>query len=290
MQESALDLLEEGVLSGGENYKIYRLVTPTERVVPKRVKQYITASLGFDNYRMYVNDQSYWRLYYRTAFDNQGAVDHLYLAEVDGEFAARVWFAYSRRSGFGNFGNVYTETEHRQKGLMNILMKHCVEGFNASDAKMICCSTGSKIAAASYVKSGFHLIYGGETGPLCLLKKEYGEHFFDMAKKYYSDNEIVKIRPGTIDDQYDCDKIMDKLPEMRANRPAPPPEAGCFVTEYRIAYQEVLNGNGKILAAENRAGVCVGYSWQLNLYGKTVSHAVLHPDCRDQAEKMLNFD
>lgn len=290
MQESALDLLEEGVLSGGENYKIYRLVTPTERVVPKRVKQYITASLGFDNYRMYVNDQSYWRLYYRTAFDNQGAVDHLYLAEVDGEFAARVWFAYSRRSGFGNFGNVYTETEHRQKGLMNILMKHCVAGFEASDAKMLCCSTGNKIAAASYIKSGFHLIYGGEVGPLCLLKKSCGNHFLDVAKKYYSDNRIVKVRPGTIDDQYDCDKILDKLPEMRANPPEPAPEAGCFVTEFRIACQEMLNGNGKVLVAENSSGVCVGYSWKLNLFGREVTRVVLHPDCRNQNDLMLNFE
>ncbi|MBQ4315508.1 MAG: GNAT family N-acetyltransferase [Lentisphaeria bacterium] len=290
MSDSALELLETTVLSTGENCKVYRLITPTEKVVPKRVIQYVISSLGYDNYRKYVNDQNYWRLYYRTAFSNQGAVDHLYLAEVNGEFAARVWFAYSRRSGFGNFGNVYTETEHRQKGLMSILMRHCVAGFEASDAKMLCCSTGSKIAAASYVKSGFHLIYGGETGPLCLLKKELGDHFSDVAEKYYKDNKIVKVRPGTIDDQYDCDKILDKLAAMRANRSEPPPEAGCFVTEYRIAFQESLNGNGKVLVAENSMGAAVGYSWQLNLYGRKVTHVVLHPDCRDQRELMLNFD
>ena len=289
MPDSALDLLEEGCLAGGECYKIYRLITPTERVIPKRVKQYITASLGFDEYRKYVNDQNYWRLYYRTVLDNQGAVDHLYLAEVEGEFAARVWFAYSKRSGFGNFGNVYTETEHRQKGLMSILMKHCAAGFESSDAKMLCCSTGSKVAAANYIKSGFHLIYGGETGHMCLLKKECGKHFLDMAEKYYSNNLIVKVRPGTIDDQYDVDKIMDKLPAMRSNPPEPPPESGCFITEYRIAYQEVLNGNGKILVAENSSGVCVGYSWKLKIYGREVTHTVLHPDCRHQKDLLLKF-
>ena len=289
MNDSALELLEESTLFTGEQLKVYRLITPSEKVVPKRVIQYMIASLGYDEYRKYVNDQNYWRLYYRTAFENKGAVDHLYLAEVNGEFAARVWFAYSRKSGFGNFGNVYTETEHRKKGLMSILMKHCTAGFESSDAKMLCCSTGNKIAAASYVKSGFHMIYGGETGPMCLLKKSCGNHFFEMAEKYYSDNKIVKVRPGTIDDQYDCDKILDKLPAMRENRPAPPPEAGCFVTEYRIAYQEMLSGNGKVLVAENSSGVCVGYSWKLKLYGKEVSHAVLHPDCRDQIDLMFSF-
>lgn len=290
MSDSALELLENGILSNGEPFKVYRLITPAEKTVPKQVIQYMIASLGYDNYRKYVNDQNYWRLYYRTAFDSQGAVDHLYLAEVNGSFAARVWFAYSRNSGFGNFGNVYTEPEHRRKGLMGILMKHCVAGFEASSAKMLCCSTGSKFAAASYIKSGFHLIYGGETGPLCLLKKQYGNHFLDMAEKYYSDNKIVKVRPAVIDDQYDCDKILDKLPAMRSDPPEPPPEAGCFVTEFRIAYQEMLNGSGKVLVAENSSGVCVGYSWQLNIFGKTVSHAVLHPDCRDQKNLMLNFD
>ena len=258
MNDSALELLEESTLFTGEQLRVYRLITPNEKAVPKSVIQYIIASLGYDEYRKYVNDQSYWRLYYRTAFENKGAVDHLYLAEVNGEFAARVWFAYSRKSGFGNFGNVYTEPEHRKKGLMTVLLKHCSAGFEASDAKMLCCSTGSPHAAASYVKIGFHMIYGGETGPMCLLKKSCGNHFFEMAEKYYSDNKIVKVRPGTIDDQYDCDKILDKLPAMRENRPTPPPEAGCFVTEYRIAYQEMLNGNGQILVAENSSGVCVG--------------------------------
>ena len=125
MNDSALELLEESILFTGEQLKVYRLITPSEKVVPKRVIQYMIASLGYDEYRKYVNDQNYWRLYYRTAFENKGAVDHLYLAEVNGEFAARVWFAYSRKSGFGNFGNVCTETEHRKKGLMSILMKHC---------------------------------------------------------------------------------------------------------------------------------------------------------------------
>jgi GNAT superfamily N-acetyltransferase len=285
-----MQLLEESTLSTGEQLKVYRLITPAENNVPERVKRYITASLGYDNYRKYVNDQAYWRLYYRMVFDGEGAIDHLYLAEVDGVFAARIWFAYSRRTFFGNFGNVYTEPEYRKRGLMNILMKHCMAGFQQSDARMLCCSSGSKFAVDSYVKSGFHLIYGGETGPLCLLKKEYGSHFFDIAKEYYSDNKIVKVRPGTIDDQYDCDKVLDKLPAMRENPPEPPPAGGCFVTEYRIAFQEMLNGNGRILVAENAKGAAVGYSWQLRLYGRTVSHSVLHPDCRNQQDLMLNFN
>ena len=290
MDNSALELLEQSTLETGEQLKVYRLITPAEKAVPERVKRYIMASLGYDNYRQYINDQAYWRIYYRSAFDGNGAIDHLYLAEVDGNFAARVWFAYSRRTHFGNFGNVYTEPEYRQRGLMNVLMKHCMAGFQASDARMLCCSSGNKFAVKSYLKSGFHLVYGGETGPLCLLKKEYGSHFFDIVKEYYSDKTIVKVRPGDIDDQYDCDKVLTKLPAMRQMPPEPAPEGAPFVTEFRIALQESINGNGKVMVAENVKGAIVGYSWQLKLYGRTVTHTVMHPDCREQKDLLLDFD
>ncbi len=282
-----LEVLSEKKLSTGENLRILRLITPAD-FVPERVKRYMIASLGYDTYRNAVNELNYWRLYFRAVFDGEGAVDHLYLAEVDGELAARVWFAYSRRSGYGNFGNVYTEPEFRRRGLMNELMAPCLNDFSNSPAKMICCSSGNKIAVNSYLKDGFHLIYDGETGPLCLLKPEYGKHFGEVETAAFDGSPVGNIRCGTIDDQYDCDKFLFYTRPLRSQsfrRIGP----ASFVTDYRTAFQEVRCGHGAVTVAENRTGTIVAYAFALKCFGQNCLDFTVHPDNASDVPALLEF-
>ena len=211
-----LDIIQEGKLEDGRAYKIIRIITP-ETSVPDRIIRYIMGSLSYEKYRQYVKDQAYWRLYYRESFDGHTAdsvVDYLYLAEVEGQFASRLWFAYNKRSGFGNFGNVYTETEYRRQGIMTMLLKPCAEDFQKSGAKMLCCSTGSAHAANSYRKVGFDTIYGGVVGPMCISKV----NFFEEEEKAFPGNEPLVVRAGTPGDQFDIDKFLAYTKAMYGNK------------------------------------------------------------------------
>lgn len=265
--------------------RIWRWIAPdTEDEM--RLARYLTASLGFDSYRKYVNDQAYWRLYYREALAGHNApevIDHLYLAEVDGVFVARVWFAYGIRSGRGNFGNVYTEQEFRRRGLMNELLKPCARDFQDSPARMLCCASGDKFAVQSYLKYGFKLIYGGEVGPLCLCKND----FFAEAEAAFADLSGLSVRPGRLADQFECDKFLKYIPAMLHNPRAHRIGPAAKISEYRIAFQEVLSGNGVVNVVETPRGDVAGYAFALTDDSQCFMDFTVHCDALEGASDLL---
>ena len=191
-----MPIVSQGNLADGRALRILRFVSPTDDV-PEDIVRYVIGSLGFDSYNRYIQAQAYWRSWYRKSFDGllEGVASHLYVAEVEGEFAARLWFAYSRENGLGNFGNVYTEPRFRRLGLMNELLGPCMTDFDAAqDARILCCASGNRFAVASYLKHGFRLPFGGETGRLERTRRP-GEDFFSIGRELQSmEYEIVDGR------------------------------------------------------------------------------------------------
>ena len=110
-----------------------------------------------------------------------------------------------------------TEVQFRNRGIMMELLKFCLDAFYRSPAEMLCCASGNPYAVASYRKAGFELIYGGERGPLCLIRKGT---FFEAAREAFQGARIAKVRCGTIGDQFDCDKFLAYIPEVK-KRPIP---------------------------------------------------------------------
>ena len=283
-----MELLEKYLLADGRECKIYRLITPAAEPVDENIIRYVIASLGFDYYRKFVNDQNYWRLYYRAAFDGEGAVDHFYFAEIDGVFAARMWFGYDPRTGLGNFGNVYTEPAFRKLGLMGKLLEPCVKDFYASEAVLLCCSTGSPHAAAAYRAGGFHMIYGGDTGPMCLINPRSGTHFSEVEKKSFDASPLQNIRCGSAGDQFPCDKFLSYCSAL-CNVPQGRGGADSFITDYRTAYQEYKNGNGVVCVAENGNGTVAGWAYAVKTFNCNCVNFAIHPDNAGELKKLLDF-
>lgn len=283
-----MELLKETKLADGRSLRVYRQITPDKNAVPERLIRYVISSIGFDAYRQYVNDHNYWRLYFRAAFDGEGAVDHFYIAEVDGEFAARVWFAYSPESGLGNFGNVYTEPRYRRLGLMKELMEFCVRDFRASPAKLLCCATGNEFAAASYRKFGFQMTYGGAAGKMHIINPAYGSHFRDVEKRCFDGSGIKSVRRGRAGDQFDCDKfLVHTKPFCGTLRGSAGPDA--YVTEYRIAWQDQKTGIAVTAVAENASGAVCACAYAVRAFGRNCLNFTVHPDNAAEVKQLLDF-
>ena len=157
-----------------------------------------------------------------------------------------------------------TEVQFRNRGIMMELLKFCLDAFYRSPAEMLCCASGNPYAVASYRKAGFELIYGGERGPLCLIRKGT---FFEAAREAFQGARIAKVRCGTIGDQFDCDKFLAYIPEVK-KRPIPfrgGPLAE--IPEFRIAFQEALGGRGIVHVALNDRDECVGYAFAVMISG-----------------------
>ena len=255
--------IDKAVLPDGRTVRILRFISPDDNV-PEDVVRYVIGSLGFDSYNKYILAQAYWRSWYRESFEGllEGVASHLYIAEVDGEYAARLWFAYSRENGLGNFGNVYTEPRFRRLGLMGRLMVPCMGDFNAAtDARIICCASGNKFAVASYVKHGFLVIHGGETGPLACTRRP-GEDFFSIERDLFADVALATIRPGRPADQFVTDKLITYTePVWRRLGVRRGPATA--VPEFRVARIEAEIGNGVVNVACNVAGTVTGHAFAL---------------------------
>ena len=270
-----MDLLAEKKLPSGETLRVLHWCPPGK--VPRKYADYVSASFGSDHPHANFYTTNGWRSYLFDAMDGvyfPEVTDHWFFAEVDGECAGRVWFAWSGRSLRGNFGHVMTEPQYRRKGIMTELMTHCMAEIRRAPVRMLCCATGNKVAAASYVKSGFRLIYGGETGPLCFSK---GESLFEESKKIFSGSRITEVRPGTIGDQFDCDKFLAYTPEMW-KRPLPSQfgPAAC-VSDFRLALQESFGGRAVVYTALNEKRECCGYAFAVMFPRMPVLDFVVHP-------------
>jgi GNAT superfamily N-acetyltransferase len=273
-----IEIVTEKKLSDGTGLRVSRFAPPDES--PFRITRYLMASLGYEGWRNGFRETGYWRQYYRESLAGNFAgeiADLLYLAEIDGQFASRMWFAHSRRSGIGNFGHVFTEPEFRQRGLMRELLAPCVEDFMRSPAKLLACATGSAFAARSYIKHGFELIYGGETGPLALMKPGLGT-FTEYEKRAFAGSRITLVRKGTPGDQFDCDKFLAYSEKVHRNPRDRRVFAAAGVSDFRCAMQESLSGNGLVTVAENPAGVITGYAFILRINSGYVMDFKLHPD------------
>lgn len=275
-------VLAEKKMADGRALRVLRYVSPGDEV-PERVVRYLVGSLGFDSYNEYIQTQAYWRSWYRESFEGRlgGVASHLYLAEVDGVLAARVWFAYAREGGFGNFGNVYTETAYRRLGLLNELMAACMPDFDAAqDARILCCWGGDPFAVRAYRKSGFRLTYGGETGFLERTRRP-GEDFFSIEREVFADARLATIRPGAPADQFIADKfIAHTEPALRSLGARRGPAAA--VPEFRVARIEAEIGNGVVNVACNAAGTVTGHCFALASGGAGLldftAHAASLPD------------
>ena len=274
--------LDERKMADGRTLRILRYVSPGDEV-PEPVVRYVAGSLGFDSYNAGIRPQAYWRCWYRESFDGllDGVASHLYVAEVDGEFAARLWFAYSRASGFANFGNVFTEPGFRRLGLMEALLAPCMADFEAArDARILCCGTGSRFVAEAYRRHGFRLTYGGEFGPMARTRRP-GEDFRSIEREAFADARLASIRPGRPDDQFVTDKfiahtapVLDRLGVRRGPAAAVP--------DFMTARIEAEAGGGALLVACNAAGTVTGHAFALASGGAGLldftAHAASFPD------------
>ncbi|HQL88326.1 MAG: GNAT family N-acetyltransferase [Lentisphaerae bacterium] len=283
-----LTVLKEARMADGSWLRVTRFRPPGE--YPLAMWRYLMEAFKCDDHRRNFIQHAYWRLDYRERLDGHYAdytEDNFYCAQVDDVYAASLWFGYSKRSGRGNFGNVYTMPAYRRRGLMTELLLPCVEDFAASPAKMLCCSSGNPYAVASYCKVGFRLIYGGEKGPLCLMKTDEAPNFLAAAEQAFAGKGIALLRPGHPGDQFDCDKFLFYAPSIyqggRHVRRGPAAQT----PDYRIALQEVLQGNGVQWVAENAAGTMVGYAHALRLQDHGILDFTVHGDYIDAAPELI---
>lgn len=279
-----MDLLQETTQPDGAQVKIFHLTPPEEDAsVIRRMGDYLFHSLGSDNYRQTAMDINAWRLYYLDSLAGRYAaeiVDHIYIAEVNGTPAARLWFGYTRRSGHGNFGNVLTEPEWRQRGLLNLLLDCFIRDFMAEPVAFLCCGSDNPYAIRSYRRYGFYMLYGGESGLMCLGKRD----FFEEAARCYPGPGAVTIRPGTIADQFECDRFLACIPAMQSVR-APGADSG--IRNYRTAFQECLSGRACVMVAENETGSDAGYAFAAVTPGGDRLDLYLHPDYLPAGPELL---
>ena len=280
-----MEILEKGALADGRNYEVLRIVTPDPEV-PEEIVRYFIASFGFDTWRRAVWDRACWRLYFRESLAGHlapGVIDHYYVLRVEGVFAGRLWFAWNTRTGRGNFGHVYTEPAFRRRGVMNVLMKHCMKDFQESPAQQLCCASGNKFAVQSYLKHGFKLIYGGETGPLCLRKKGT---FQEAEAEAFPGHEKCTVREGTIGDQFECDKFLAVTAAWKnfAQRSF---GLAAAMADYRTAWQEKLSGLGAVNVLCTPSGAVCAYAFALKLCSEDILEFRIHPEYPEHLPELL---
>ena len=280
-------LLETTIESTGEKLVISHWCSP--EAAPRKFRDYILSSIGASNPHSGLYSLNGWRGYFSDAMAGRfypEIVDHWFFAEVDGECAARMWFAYSNSTLRGNFGNVLTEPQFRQRGIMTVLLKFFASEFQKSPVEMLCCASGNPYAVKSYLKTGFELPYGGETGVLCIRKN--GTFLEETAKVFRKDSKVTLVRPGNIGDQFDFDKFLAYTPELKHRSIPFRKGPAAAVSEFRLAYQEMLGGRAVVYSALNSSQDRVGYAFGIvSDGGMALFDFVIHPAYFSGASQLI---
>lgn len=280
-----MEILNEKKLDSGQTLRVLHWCSPEK--APGKYTDFILASVGTSEPHRYLYSNNGWRAYFSDAMNGDyypEVVDHWFFAEVDGECAGRIWFGYSSASLRGNFGNVLTVPKYRGHGIMTELMKQCMAEIHRSPAEMLCCIAGQKITPV-YLKYGFQLIHGGDSGPLCFSKKDT---FLIEAERVFAGSSIKEVRPGGIGDQFDCDKFLVYAPELWKREHPVQTGPAAFVSDFRLALQESFAGNSVVYVALNERKVCCGYAFAVMLpSGMPVLDFVVHPAYLDDAAGLI---
>ena len=280
-----MELVSDKLLATGETLRIWHWQAPEE--MPQRYVNYIIASFaelgGPGNY--YAGGWVSYILSTTSGREFPGIKDHWFIADVDGVSAGRLWFAYSPKTGRGNFGNIATEPAYRRRGVLSELLKVFKTVVDKlDDVKMLCCITGKEYAADSYRKVGFETVNGARTGVMCFCKKGV---FRDVSAKAFAGKEIAKIRPGERNDQFDVDKFLLFQDELRFRDCHQFCGYSTWFAEFRLIYQEAHNENGIVMVAENEQGTIVAYSYALLVNLTPFFNFVCHPAYLRKADKLL---
>lgn len=221
-------------------------------------------------------------------------IDRYFIGEIGGSIVSQIWYGLSKRTGMGNFGHVYTEPEHRKKGITNEIMKFFLDDFQKSKGKALFCGTGSPWIADIYKKYGFQLIKEKTAcGSMALIKSEYAKDFKELEEEYFQSGLSVNARTGNIGDQFDCDKILaystgiEKL-SMDWHRVF----LSSPISTFMQALFKVENGKGVATVAESSKGSIVGYAFILSSgsliedKSKTLDF-IIHPNYMNYAVKFV---
>ena len=224
-------VVAEKKLATGEQARIVLIVPPEE-----------------DGLRGMYEVSAEWKHYYNRAMiegHDQFIEDRVFIAEVDGVPAARLWYGWSKRTLRGNYGNIFTNYAHRQRGLLNFLL----ECFKAD--------FGWRIPV--YEKFGFRVLHGNEENDaMGIIKPELGS-CRQLMNRLYADCIVANLRAGDCGDQFDCDKCLVYTDAMW-KRARPFVFAGDQNSDYQTSLNRVLEKKGVIAVAENAAGAIVGYA------------------------------
>ncbi len=222
-------------------------------------------------------------------------IDRYFVGEVDGRIVGQAWYGLPRGgTGIGNFGHVYTEREMRGKGVATHIVRLTVEDFARSEGKCLLCGA-ARDSAAIYCRLGFELIVeGAESGPAALVKKSVADSFRALEEDYFQPGPDVTVRPGTIADRHDCDRMLDFSPPARQlARKWHRVFMASRVPTFMDALYMVEDGRGLLTVAESARATIVGYAFALNLGSehedrlRTLDLAV-HPNYLDQAARLAS--
>lgn len=269
------------LLSRSGNVELFRLVSDSSGA-PEDLKRYISASIGYDTYLKYAISQNYWRLYCRESLEGHLAdeiCDRYFLAKVNGQYAARMWYGWNKRTGRGNFGNVFTEPEFRHQGLMNLLLPELGRDFQRTSIRMMCC-IARKDLGPIYNRIGLRYLYG-ESGVMCASKDH---SFAEEERAVYSDLSRLNIRPGRSGDQFDCDKFLVYTSKIYGNPLQYRIGPAAIIEDYRCAFMEKLSGNAVVNVLETGKGDPAGYAFAVWKFPQAVMDFTIHPDAMKSEE------
>ncbi len=194
-----------------------------------------------------------WRHYYNRAMitgHDQFIEDRVFIAEVEGVPAARLWYGWSKRTLRGNYGNIFTNYAHRKRGLLNILLECFKADYDASPAQMLCChASGWRIPV--YEKYGFHVLHGNEESDAMGIVKPELCSCRQLMNRLYADCTVTALRDGDCGDQFDCDKCLVYTDAMW-QRTRTFVFAGDQNSDYMTSLNRVLEKKGVIAVAEMR--------------------------------------
>lgn len=192
-------------------------------------------------------------------------LDRFFIGEVAGEIVSQMWYTIPRDTlDVGVFGHVYTARRHREKGAAAILMKFCMDDFNASDGKGLFCGVGTEHAQRVYARYGFHPLYAENAplGPQGYIRPGLAKDFRELQEVFFRPGASIRVRAAHMGDRAKVDKILLQSDGVRAA--AARRHAVSLAGSYRdfvTMVQAVEDGKGPLLVLETAERHVVGYAF-----------------------------
>lgn len=160
-------------IKNGEILHIDVLKCPLDEALGEKIIRFLHEAFGYEDFSLSRATKG--------EFEDTSS-NYFFIGYINGKMVSSCWYIVSKRNPeVGGYGEVFTEPEHRSKGIALVMTNIAMSHFGEHGGQAMYLGTGNPIAYRVYERAGFSTYMGAVMRYLKEQNENYDESYFEYS-------------------------------------------------------------------------------------------------------------